>query len=354
VKLIIQPDAGLSPVVQAIRVARQTVDIAIFRLSRPEIEAALTAAVQRGVKVRALVAHTNRGGDEQLRKLEQRLLAGGVTVSRSGDDLIKYHGKYILIDDTLHLLGFNFTKADTIRSRSFGVQTRDRRAVRDAAQLFACDQSRQVYAGPIDSPLVVSPETSRQALSRFITGARHRLVIYDGRLEDRAFVELLKARMAAGVTVQVIGKAPRLQSGTEVRELNGLRLHVRAIVRDGTHAFVGSQSLRRLELDRRREVGLLINKPSVSRAILAVFDRDWEAAAPKDVKKDEKSGKKDEKDREPAPKADEPPSTAGTVKIPASGIVEVKTPGEKTGKGKRRTAVASRAGLRSVRKAVSP
>ena len=52
--LMIQPDAGLIPVVQAIRKAKRTVDIAIFRLNRPELESALGAAVQRGVKVRAL------------------------------------------------------------------------------------------------------------------------------------------------------------------------------------------------------------------------------------------------------------------------------------------------------------
>jgi phosphatidylserine/phosphatidylglycerophosphate/cardiolipin synthase-like enzyme len=365
VKLIIQPDAGLAPVVQAIRLARRTIDIAIFRLSRPEIESALAGAVQRGVKVRALVAHTNRGGDDRLRKLEQRLLAGGVTVSRSADDLLKYHGKYLIIDDTLHLFGFNYTKADTIRSRSFGVQTRDRRAVRDAQQLFECDLSRQPYSGSAKSPLVVSPETARETLSHFIGGARHRLVIYDARLEDRAFVDLLKARVAAGVTVQVIGKAPRLEAGTEVRALKDLRLHVRAIMRDGTQVFVGSQSMRRLELDRRREVGLIVNNPSVCRAILAVFERDWEAAAPKD-EKNEKNDKSDKYESE-TPKTDADAERlrdkqrkeaaverAGRMKIPANGIVEIKSAAETPHKSaKRRTAATSRSATHGSGKVAS-
>ena len=108
-KLMIQPDAGLAPVVQAIRRAKRTVDIAIFRLNRPELESALGAAVQRGVKVRALVAHTNRGGATRLRKLEQRLLGAGVMVSRTGEDFVKYHGKYLIVDGVqLYLLGFNY------------------------------------------------------------------------------------------------------------------------------------------------------------------------------------------------------------------------------------------------------
>ncbi len=36
-----------------------------------------------------------------------------------------------------------------------------------------------------------------------------------------------------------------------------LKLHVRCIIRDRKSAFVGSQSLRKLELDQRREVGLI-------------------------------------------------------------------------------------------------
>ena len=39
--LIIQPEAGLAPVVKAIKRARQTVDLAIFRIDREEIDKAL-------------------------------------------------------------------------------------------------------------------------------------------------------------------------------------------------------------------------------------------------------------------------------------------------------------------------
>jgi len=296
-KLLVQPGAGLTPVLDAIRRARKSVDIAVFRLNRREIEHALAQAVQRGVRVRALVAHTNRGGEARLRKLEERLLAVGVTVSRTGDDLVKYHGKYLVIDGSLHVFGFNYTKSDLKNCRSFGVQTRHRRAVSDAIRLFECDLGRQPYVGTTTSPLVVSPETSRVLLYRFISGARRRLSIYDARLEDATFLKLLRQRAEAGVLVQVIGKAAKLKAGTEVRPLKDLRLHVRAIVRDGTHAFVGSQSLRRLELDRRREVGVIIHSPAVSRQMLDVFERDWHlSGSDKDEEREEKPEKDEKKE----------------------------------------------------------
>ena len=273
-KLIVQPDAGVVPVVQAIRKARKTIDVFVFRLDIAEVERALMAAVQRGVRVRAVIAHTNRGGESRLRKLEQRLLAGGVTVSRTADDLLRYHAKYMIADDMLHLFGFNFTKLDILRSRSFAVATRDRRALAEASRLFEADATRQEYK-PTRSNLVVSPETSRTSLAEFLKGARRELAIYDARLHDPSMIRILKQLAGRGVKIRVIGVIKTGCEGIDVRALAKMRLHVRAIVRDGTRAFVGSQSLRKIELDSRREVGLLVNNPVVTRKLLQIFEQDW-------------------------------------------------------------------------------
>jgi cardiolipin synthase A/B len=274
--LIIQPEAGLSPVVRAIQRAKRTVDIAVFRTDREEIEKALGAAVQRGVRVRVLVAHTNRGGENRLRKLEQRLLQAGATVSRTGDDFLRYHGKFLVADDTLHLFGFNFTRIDTTKTRSFGVSTKDASSVREAKALFDADSSRQPFV-PKRTHLVVSPENARETLTAFIKGAKRQLLIYDVNIQDRVFIKLLEQQAAAGVDVRVIGKC-KGGKGIDARPLRSLRLHVRAMVRDGARAFVGSQSLRRPELDQRREVGVLITNGAVARQLRDIFESDWAEA----------------------------------------------------------------------------
>ena len=118
-KLLIQPENGIAPLVAAIRHARKSVNIVIFRFDRAEIEAALTAAAGRGVAVTALIASTNNGGEKDLRKLEMRLLAAGVTVSRSAGDLVRYHDKLLIIDRTvLYMLSFNLTCLDVDHSRN--------------------------------------------------------------------------------------------------------------------------------------------------------------------------------------------------------------------------------------------
>jgi phosphatidylserine/phosphatidylglycerophosphate/cardiolipin synthase-like enzyme len=274
VKLIIQPDAGLTPVVRAIKKARKTIDIVIFRLDRSEIEKALRAAVDRGVVVRALIAHTNRGGEKTLRKLEQRLLECGATVSRTADDLPRYHGKMMIVDGTLHVYGFNYTKLDIDHSRSFGVVTRNKRLVAEALKLFEADNNRTVYE-PGYRRLVVSPETSRDALTTFMKRAKRQLLIYDEQVSDNLVQRVLLERAKAGVEIRIIGKLEKKLPGVKVRRLADLRLHVRAIVRDGQEAFVGSQSLRKLELDGRREVGVVVNDSRIAKKIASVFETDW-------------------------------------------------------------------------------
>jgi hypothetical protein len=52
-------------------------------------------------------------------------------------------------------------------------------------------------------------------------------------------------------------------------------MHLRAIVRDGKAAFVGSQTLRRLELECRREIGVVVKHARVVKQIADVFASDW-------------------------------------------------------------------------------
>src|SRR5512142_39500 len=112
-KLIIEPADGVTPLLSAIKRAKTSIEIAVFRLDRRDVETALTDAAARGVRVTALIAFANRGGERSLRQLELRFLAAGITVARTADDLIRYHGKYILIDRRiLFMLSFNFTHLD--------------------------------------------------------------------------------------------------------------------------------------------------------------------------------------------------------------------------------------------------
>src|SRR5262249_22900858 len=155
---------------------------------------------------------------------------------------------------------FNFTFLDIHHSRSFGVITHEPDLIAEAVQLFEADvegQAHKVEAGRF----VISPVNSRRKLTEFILGARNQLLIYDGKLTDPQMVRLLENQAKAGVEIKVTGAMNKQVRGVEVRAMPLIRLHAQAIVRDGKEVFFGSQSLRKVELDQRREVGLITNEP---------------------------------------------------------------------------------------------
>jgi cardiolipin synthase len=277
VKCIVQPGDGVADLIKGIDRAKKSIEIVIFRFNRRDIEKALASAVTRGVHVHALIAHTNRGGELNLRQLELRLLGAGVTVARTGDDLVRYHGKLMIIDRReLFLLAFNFTYLDMERSRSFGIVTKNKKHVQEAAKLFEADTQRQPYR-PSSATFVVSPLNARKQLATFIRGAKKELLIYDPEIGDPAMVRLLEARSKAGVAVNIIGKLAVKNSVLPEPQALQIRLHTRSILRDGTWAFIGSQSLRSLELDSRREVGIIFRDPKVVNRLVGTFRKDWES-----------------------------------------------------------------------------
>jgi phosphatidylserine/phosphatidylglycerophosphate/cardiolipin synthase-like enzyme len=282
-QLLVQPDDGVFPLLKAIRGARRTIDIHVFRLDYKAVEKALEAAVGRGVVVRTLIAHTNRGGDKPLRKLEQRLLHLGATVSRTADDLVRYHGKTMIVDGiTLFVMAFNLVHSDIDLSRSLGIATRTRALVQEAARLFEADFNRKPYTSGARN-LLVSPVNARPRLAAFLRGARKQLLIYDAQVTDNSMIRILQDRREAGVDVRIIGKVEKGHSGISAQAFPGKRQHLRAMVRDGHTVFLGSQSLRKLELDARREIGLLVTDAKIVRQVAQVFEADW-ALTPAGIK----------------------------------------------------------------------
>jgi len=308
-RLLIQPGDGVEALVAGINGAHSSVEILIFRLDRVEIETALVNAVSRGVSVRALIAYTNRGGEKNLRALEMRLLEAGITVARTADDLVRYHGKMMIIDDReLYLMGFNLTNLDIERSRSFAVVTRDKETVQEAMKLFEADSKRSPYTPGMDT-FVVSPLNARKILSDFIKGAQRNLLIYDPAVVDPAMVHLLQERSKAAVEIKLLGRLSRDPGKIEVHKLF-MRLHTRMMVRDGEDVFLGSQSLRTAELDARREIGLIFRDPKIAARLTETFEDDW--------RESQKSKAIDA--------VDDPPSVAKVAKKVAKTVIKALPP----------------------------
>ena len=279
-ELIVQPTDGVTPLIKAIDAARKSIEIAIFRFDRKDLQQALERAVGRGVVVHALIASTNHGGEKDLRKLESDFLKAGIAVGRTDSDLLRYHYKFMLVDrEILYLLTFNYTHLD-IAARSFGIITRNPGLVREAIRLFGADLKRQSYTPEVDH-FVVSPINARQQLSGFIDGAKEQLLIYDPEISDRRMIHMLRKRAEAGVEIRIVGTVKKSPSAPGASGLLRMRFHTRTIIRDREWAFMGSQSLREAELDRRRELGLIIHNADIVHSLAKIFESDWATLKPR-------------------------------------------------------------------------
>ena len=265
-KLIIEPTDGVAPILSAITNAKKSIDIAVFRFDRKDLESALVAAVAKGVRVTALIAYTNRGGEPGLRKLELRFLAAGIIVARTSGDLSRYHDKFIVIDRRiLCVLSTNFTHLDIDHSRGFGVVTTRANWVREARRLFRADCSRAKYVRRRPRRSSSAPRTRASRSAAFLHRAKKELLIYDPQdLRQGGAGRSAGARRKRGSRFGSSARSGRVP--LDAQKLDGMRLHTRTIIRDRRQAFVGSQSLRAPELDARRELGLIIQDAKAVRS----------------------------------------------------------------------------------------
>jgi cardiolipin synthase A/B len=279
-KLLIQPEAGVTPLIKEIEGAKKTIEIAIFRFDHEGIERAIERAVDRGVSVHALIANTNHGDEKNLRQLEMELLPVGVEVSRTADDLLRHHYKFMIVDRrVLYVLTFNYTHLDIEHSRSFGLMIDDPEVVEEASRLFYADVRRQPYKPELKS-FVVSPLNAREQLSHFIKSAEKQLLIYDPEVSDRAMIRLLRDRARQGVEIRIIGRVVKPSDEFDPGRLMRMRFHTRTILRDRSEAFLGSQSLREAELDKRRELGMIVRDRDIVHSLVKTFESDWAGLDP--------------------------------------------------------------------------
>jgi phosphatidylserine/phosphatidylglycerophosphate/cardiolipin synthase-like enzyme len=273
--LIIQPRDGIEPLLRGIDRAELSIEIIIYRLDQFEIEQALVAAAARGVAVHALLTHTNREDLKEIKKLERRLIESGIIVTRTAEDLVRYHSKLMIVDRrVLFLLTFNFTFLDIHHSRSFGIITEETALVAEAVRFFESDTFGNAVEAKFDH-FIVSPDNARERLTQFILGAEKELLIYDGKLTDDKIIRHLEDLTNSGVTIKVIGEMDKRIKRIPVRKITDLHLHTQAIIRDRKQVFFGSQSLRKVELEARREIGLITSVDEAVKSFFVIFELDW-------------------------------------------------------------------------------
>jgi cardiolipin synthase len=263
-RIFIQPAERRQAMLDVIGGARQRLVLSLFRCDDFGVLDALAAALERGVKVEAIVTKRAKGGKKRLRKLWEALEEMGAVVHRYGDPVVKYHAKYLVADGKTALVAtLNPTKKCFSRTWDFVLTTDERAVVRSLATLFALDSAseRVLPRHRISSRLIVGPEGARARMSALITSAKRSIRVLDHKLSDPDLVSLLRERREKGIAVSVIGK----------HAVGSLVPHGKLMIIDENRAMLGSMAMSALSLDFRREVSILIDKPSIVRNLNAFY-----------------------------------------------------------------------------------
>jgi phosphatidylserine/phosphatidylglycerophosphate/cardiolipin synthase-like enzyme len=285
----VEPAAGYGFIDQAIKAATHSIDLSMYELEDPSIEAELVARARAGVDVK-VVLDTAYGISNDNEPAARILIRGGVHVTWAPTSQI-FHAKYLIIDDRALYVGTgNFTAQYYSSTRDFWIIDHDRSDLVAASATFAADFAHR--SAPLSSgsgELVWSPG-STSSLVGLINSAQHSLLVENEEMDSDTVESALEAAAQRGVDVEVVmtydsswhdALAQLTSGGVHVHVLtsNQVYIHAKVICADcsastGT-VFVGSENFSTSSLDYNRELGLITSARSVVEPVWSTVNADY-------------------------------------------------------------------------------
>ena len=288
VSVLVQPEAGVSPILEAIRGAKSTIDVETYLLTDDTIANALVAARKAGRQVRVILDRAPMGASNQ--GAYGRLSAGGVLVIYGRPEFTFTHAKFMILDGkSLWIMTMNFSNNAVSGNREYLIVDGDPADIAEAQRVFDADWTRG--AATVER-LVVAPLNAREKLYRIIDGATRTLDIEWESLSDDDLGAHVAKRVKAGVRVRIVAPTriegtptqAMLQAlranGAEVRLLTNPYPHAKMVLADRARGYIGSVNGTTNSLDRNREMGTTWEQAQVAGTVGATFDKDFASAQP--------------------------------------------------------------------------
>jgi cardiolipin synthase len=293
--VIVEPDAGPTPLTEAIRSAKKSVWLEIYLLTNKSVISALEEDANAGIQVRVMLEpHPLGSSHATIQSTLDKLQAAGAQVEFSDPAFALTHEKGMVIDNsTAYIMTSNFTNAalgtgSSTKNREYDIVDTNPPDVQAIAAIFQADWTRAT-ASFNDANLVVSPVNSRNDFTTLINSARHTLLIEAEEMNDSQIEQALVSAEQRGVQIEVIlpkpsspdsdsngpGIATIKQGGIPVREDHHLYMHAKIIVVDGQEAFVGSENISTQSLNQNRELGIIVSDSGVLHTLEQTFQGDW-------------------------------------------------------------------------------
>ena len=295
-RLVVEPDDGLTPVREFIESARHSLLIKQFTFTEPSLIEAAIGRRMDGVEVRVMLNAARSGGDRANDETYEQLRSAGIDVQWASPKFYVTHEKSIVVDDSAAMIAtYNLMMKYFTLTRDYGIITYDPAHVRQITEVFDADWEHLDVEPADNAGLLWSNSNSRYQMARFIDRAEKTLLVQHPKYVDAVILDHMAAAASRGVKVKVLcgGKhgisewdildtfaslRTLRRFGVKVHKQKNLRVHAKLIVVDDREALIGSMNIDRSAFDLRRELGVIIDEPSVVDRLRTVFESDWDAS----------------------------------------------------------------------------
>jgi phosphatidylserine/phosphatidylglycerophosphate/cardiolipin synthase-like enzyme len=271
VKIVVEPGDSGQSLVSAINGATKSVHMTMYLLSSTAVMNALVSAKNKGRDVKVLLNKTFPGGQGSNSSAYSQLQSAGISVAWAPAGYTLTHEKCVIVDgQTAWIMTMNATQSSPTDNREYLAADTDPDDVAEAEAIFAADFAN-TNPSLTTGKLVVAPTNARARMQALINGAKTSIDIEGEELSDSTLVPLLAAKADAGVKVRIVlsNITPSPAQTTAVATLKTHKVgivqlaspyvHAKALVADGTLAYVGSANFTASSLTSNRELGVIFS-----------------------------------------------------------------------------------------------
>ncbi len=299
--LVVEPDQGLTPIYNFIKLAKSTIDMTMYELVDTNASGLLCQEAAAGIKVRVILDVNDEKSNNTA--AYNQLNGCGVSVVWAWTTYEATHEKSIVIDAGTSnaqaaIMTLNLTSRYYSTTRDFAVIENDANDVAAIETTFNADFKHAKVTPPTGDDLVWSPTNSQTQLLSIINGAKQSLLVENEEMSDSAIVDALENAAENGVQVTIVMTNDDNDYSSEFDDLTSaganvstypdnstaLYIHAKAIVADyGTSsvkAFVGSENFSSASLTKNRELGLVTTNSSIISQLETTMSSDYNGGTP--------------------------------------------------------------------------
>ncbi|WP_297214944.1 phospholipase D-like domain-containing protein [Thermoplasma sp.] len=282
-KIIVEPDDGIGPVIDMIRKARKFIYANFYLIDNDQILSALKEKKRKKVDVR-IIYDGRPYGEANVSQESDAIKNYGLNYKMAPRQFdspgVFDHAKYMVSEKAAMIGTANASDASFSKNREYIYISKDRRIRRALRALFLADWN-DAGTKRIRMPrdLVISPGSERIICALI---KRAKFIETEEMGDDPAVLDALKKRKRIKMILPSSISSEDRQRLMELKRA-GLRIRLMPVNERYMHAkmiygdriFIGSENFSSTSLNKNREVGIIFDGFLSKRKVKRAFSKDW-------------------------------------------------------------------------------